>query len=51
MKLKHEATGWVASREEWVASYDADELEERGLTAEEAFAEDEWSFIEVDEVQ
>lgn len=37
----HKETGSVDTREGWIASYDAEELEARGLTAEEAFAEDE----------
>lgn len=37
----HTGTGSIDDREGWIESYDAAELEERGLTAEAAFAADE----------
>ena len=36
----HIHTGAVDTREGWLASYSRDELEARGLPAEEAFLED-----------
>lgn len=45
----HKETGSVDTREGWIESYGAEELEERGLTAEEAFEEDEGdTLIELD---
>ena len=41
MKFIHKETGSVDDRDGWITSYSAEELEERGLTAEEAFDEDE----------
>jgi len=40
-KYMHVETGSVDTREGWIASYDKEELEQRGLTAEQAFAADE----------
>ena len=40
-KFMHIHTGAIDTREGWVASYDAEELAERGITAEQAFDEDE----------
>jgi hypothetical protein len=40
-KYIHIHTGAIDTREGWVASYDSEELEARGLTAEQAFDEDE----------
>ena len=40
-RYEHRETGMVATREDWIASYDPEELEARGLTAEQAFGEDE----------
>lgn len=37
----HIHTGSVDTKEGWMESYDAEELAARGLTAEEAFIEDE----------
>ena len=37
----HKETGSINTKENWVASYDPEELEERGLSAEEAFKADE----------
>jgi hypothetical protein len=37
----HKETGSVDTRDGWVSSYCTEELDERGLTAEAAFAEDE----------
>jgi hypothetical protein len=37
----HVHTGAIDTQEGWVASYDSEELEQRGLTAEQAFDEDE----------
>ena len=37
----HIVTGAIDSREGWIASYDTDELTARGLTASEAFDEDD----------
>lgn len=37
----HVGTGSISTKEDWVASYDKEELEHRGMTAEEAFSEDE----------
>ena len=34
-------TGSTDTREGWISSYDLEELDDRGLTAEQAFAEDE----------
>lgn len=36
----HVKTGTQDTREGWIESYDAEELKERGLTAEQAFDED-----------
>lgn len=41
MKYMHKETGSTDDRDGWIASYTTEELEERGLTAEEAFDEDE----------
>ncbi len=41
VKFLHVVTGTLDTREGWVASYDREELEARGLTADEAFAADE----------
>ncbi len=41
VKYMHKETGSIDTKEGWIASYDRDELEERNLTAEEAFEEDE----------
>ena len=38
---EHAHTGSVATQEDWELSYAPEELEERGLTDSEAFAEDE----------
>jgi len=38
---EHAHTGSVATQEDWELSYAPEELEARGLTASEAFAEDE----------
>lgn len=49
-KYMHKETGSVDTREGWIASYNAEELEERGISAEEAFDFDEGdSLIELDE--
>ena len=40
-KYTHKETGTTDTREGWLCSYDAEELEVRGLTAEEAFDADE----------
>jgi hypothetical protein len=41
-------TGSVDDKEGWIYSYDREELEARGLTAEKAFEEDEcYSLLEV----
>lgn len=40
-RYTHKETGSVDTREGWIASYDPQELEERGLTAEQAFDEDD----------
>ncbi len=49
-KYMHIVTGSTDTREGWIASYDTDELDARGLTAEEAFDEDEGvSLVETDE--
>jgi hypothetical protein len=37
----HKVTGAIDTKDGWIASYDAEELASRGLTAEEAFSEDE----------
>ena len=37
----HKETGAVDTKGGWIASYPQEELAERGLTAVEAFAEDE----------
>lgn len=37
----HKETGSVASMEDWIEGYDQQELAARGLTAEEAFEEDD----------
>ena len=37
----HIETGSIDTKEGWISSYLIEELEERGLTAEEAFIEDE----------
>ena len=37
----HKETGSIDSKEGWISSYSQEELEARGLTAEEAFADDE----------
>ncbi len=39
-KYMHVITGAVSTKEVWVWSYLAEELNERGITAEEAFSED-----------
>ena len=39
-KYMHIMTSSVDTRAGWIASYCEEELEERGLTAEEAFSED-----------
>jgi hypothetical protein len=41
MKYMHKETGTMDDREGWIASYTTEELDRRGLTAEEAFTEDE----------
>lgn len=41
MEFIHIETGNKDTREGWISSYDIEELEERGLTAAQAFAEDE----------
>jgi len=41
MYYMHKETGSVDDREGWIASYSAEELAERNLTAEQAFDEDE----------
>jgi hypothetical protein len=41
MKYMHKETGAVDDRDGWIASYTTEELDRRGLTAEEAFTEDE----------
>ncbi|MFA6079848.1 MAG: hypothetical protein WC779_08900 [Candidatus Omnitrophota bacterium] len=41
MIYTHKETGASDTREGWIASYDAQELEARGLTAEAAFDADE----------
>ena len=38
---EHYVTGEVDTKEGWISSCDVEELELRGLTAEEAFAEDD----------
>ena len=49
-KYMHIVTGSTDTREGWIASYATDELAARGLTAEEAFDEDEGvSLVETDE--
>ena len=40
-KYMHVHTGSIDTKEGWLSSYDAEELEARGLNAEEAFEEDE----------
>lgn len=37
----HAHTGMIDTREGWILSYLPEELEERGLTAEQAFEQDE----------
>jgi hypothetical protein len=45
----HKETGSTDTREGWEASYDPEELEARGLTASEAFDEDEGETLIEDE--
>jgi hypothetical protein len=40
-KYMHTETGSVDTKEGWICSYAAEELEARGISAEEAFSEDE----------
>lgn len=40
-RYEHKETGMVATREDWIASYDPEELKARELSAEVAFGEDE----------
>ena len=40
MKYLHKETGSIDTRDGWIESYSQEELDERGLTAEEAFDED-----------
>lgn len=40
MTYAHRETGSTDDRDGWITSYSAEELEERGLTAEKAFDED-----------
>ena len=40
-KYIHIHTGSIDTREGWIASYATEELDERGITAEQAFDEDE----------
>ena len=37
----HVETGATETKEGWISSYSVDELAERGITAREAFGEDE----------
>lgn len=37
----HSDTGAINTKEGWIESYDPEELEDRGLTADQAFAEDD----------
>jgi hypothetical protein len=41
MFYMHKETGSIDSRDGWIASYSADELDARNLTAEQAFNADE----------
>ena len=41
MKYIHIHTGSIDTREGWIVAYSLEELEERKLTAEQAFNEDE----------
>jgi hypothetical protein len=41
IRYMHKETGATDTREGWIASYSEEELEERELTAEEAFDEDD----------
>ena len=40
-RFTHRWTGSTATKEDWIAAYDPEELARRGLTAEGAFVEDE----------
>jgi hypothetical protein len=40
-KYYHVHTGSIDTKENWILSYDAQELEERKMTAEQCFDEDE----------
>jgi len=49
-RYMHLSTGAIDTKEGWIDSYLPEELEERGLTAEQAFFEDDGgSLIEVEE--
>lgn len=49
-KYMHVETGSVDTRDGWISSYDPQELEDRGITAEQAFDEDEGvTLIEIDQ--
>lgn len=41
MTYMHKETGTIQTREDWICSYDSEELEARGISAEQAFKEDQ----------